>query len=367
MPKINLLVPDYILSIAPYVPGKPVEEVEREFGIRNSIKLASNENPLGTSSTALQAIQQAMGKLNRYPDDSGVELIERIAEKLTVLPENIVLGNGSDDVISMLAKALLQPKDEAIIPQPSFSWYEISVRSSGALPIGVPLKSNVIDLEGILDRITPKTRMIFINNPHNPTGSAVRRDALEQFIQVVPSEIVVVIDEAYIEFVSDPRCPKSIDYIKSNKVIVGLRTFSKAYGLAGLRIGYGVMPSYLADLLNRVRQPFNVNSLAQAAAVAALADDDFLENTVQLVHAELEFLYGALSELGLDYLRSQANFLLIKLKKNANEVFEDLLKQGIIVRSMSSYGYPDCIRVNIGLHDENIRFLDALKKTLINL
>ena len=367
MSKIKLRVPDYILSIAPYVPGKPVEEVERKFGIRNSIKLASNENPLGTSPTVLQAIQKALGKLNRYPDDSGVELIHRIAKNLNVLHENIVLGNGSDDVISMLAKALLQPKDEAIIPQPSFSWYEISVRSSGALPIGVPLESNTIDLKGILDRITPKTRMIFINNPHNPTGSAVTRDALEQFIQAVPAEIVVVIDEAYIEFVRDPRCPKSIDYIRSNKVIVGLRTFSKAYGLAGLRIGYGVMPPYLTDLLNRVRQPFNVNSLAQAAAVAALEDDNFLKNTVQLVHEELEFLYEALNQLGIDHLKSQANFLLIKLNKNANEVFDELFKQGIIVRSMSSYGYPDCIRVNIGLHEENVRFLDALKKTLIKL
>jgi histidinol-phosphate aminotransferase len=362
---MRLLVPDYILSIAPYVPGKPIEAVERELGIRHSVKLASNENPLGPSPLALQAIQRALGKLNRYPDDSGLELSERIAQKVKVRPKNIVLGNGSDDVISMLAKALLQPKDEAIMPQPSFAWYEITVRSSGALPVGVPLKSDRIDLKGMFDRITPKTRMIFINNPHNPTGSLVERDALEEFIGAVPADIVLVIDEAYIEFVKHPDCPNSIDYLDSGKVIVGLRTFSKAYGLAGIRVGYGVMPSFLTGLLNRIRQPFNVNSLAQAAAMAALEDEGFLARTVRLVHEELDFIYAALDKRGIDYLRSQANFLLINVGQNANDVFNGLLKKGVIVRAMTSYGYPEHIRVNVGLHEENVRFIDALEKTLL--
>jgi histidinol-phosphate aminotransferase len=362
---MRLLVPDYILSIAPYVPGKPIEAVERELGIRHSIKLASNENPLGPSPLALHAMQLALGKLNRYPDDTGLALAARIAEKLKVRPENIVLGNGSDDVISMLAKALLQPKDEVIIPHPSFLWYEIAVRSSGALPAAVPLKSYTIDLKGILDRITPKTRMIFLNNPHNPTGSAVARDALEEFLRAVPAEIVLVIDEAYIEFVKRPDFPNSIDYLNSDKAVVGLRTFSKAYGLAGIRVGYGVMPSLLAGLLNRIRQPFNVNSLAQTAALAALEDEGFLAQTVKLVHEELDFMYAALDKRGIDYLRSQANFFLINVGQNANDVFNDLLKKGVIVRSMASYGYPEHIRVNIGLHAENMRFIDALEKTLL--
>lgn len=361
---MKLRIPDYILSIAPYVPGKPIEAVERELGILHSVKLASNENPLGPSPMALQAIQQALGKLNRYPDDTGFELVERVAAKLKVQPKNIILGNGSDDVISMLAKALLQPGDEVIIPNHSFSWYAIAVRSSGASPVGVPLKSFTIDLKGILDRITSKTRLIFINNPHNPTGSLLERGALEEFIRAVPSEIVIVIDEAYIEFVNHPACPNSVDYLNSDQVIVGLRTFSKAYGLAGIRVGYGVMPAFLAGLLNRIRQPFNVNSLAQAAAIAALEDQVFLKKSVKLVHEELDFMYAAMDQRGIEYLRSQANFFLINVRQDADEIFGAMLKKGIIVRAMTSYGYPQHIRVNVGLHEENVRFIDALEKTL---
>jgi histidinol-phosphate aminotransferase len=212
--------------------------------------------------------------------------------------------------------------------------------------------------------INPKTRLIFVTNPHNPTGSLISRGSLEAFIAALPADIVLVIDEAYIEFVRDPDCPDSIDYLYSDKIVVGLRTFSKAYGLAGLRIGYGLMPSFLADLLNRVRQPFNVNLLAQAGAIAALEDREFLADTVALVYDELDFLYAALDNLGIGYLESQANFFLIRVAKNADEVFEDLLKQGVIVRSMTSYGYPDCIRVNVGRHHENLRLLKALEVVL---
>ena len=361
---MKLLIPDHILKIAPYIPGKPIEEVEREYGIRDSIKLASNENPLGPSPKALEAIQQALGSLHRYPDDAGVGLRGRIAQKLNVLSENIILGNGSDDVISMLTQALLQPKDEAIMLQPAFLWYEISVRSAGAIPIGVPLDSHTFDLAGILERITPRTRMVFINSPHNPTGAAVTREALKAFIERVPRDVAVVIDEAYIEFARDPSCPSSVEFLNSGKVVVGLRTFSKAYGLAGLRIGYGIMPPAVAEILHRVRQPFNANTLAQAAALAALADEAFFQKTIALVHAELDFIYHALDELGLEYIPSQANFFLINVNRDANAVFEKFIKQGIIVRSMASYGLPEHIRVNVGLHEENIRFVEVLEKII---
>ena len=361
---MRLKIADHILALEPYVPGKPIEELEREYGIANAVKLASNENPLGPSPKAVKAIRQALKTVHRYPNGSGYDLLKRISQKLNVPVESIVLGNGSDDIISMLAQVLLQPGAEAVLPKPSFLMYELTVSSSGATPIGIGLNANTIDLDRMLESITSKTRLVFLNNPHNPTGTLISKDRIEAFIAALPSDIVLVIDEAYIEFVRERHCPNSIDYVNSDKVIVGLRTFSKAYGLAGLRIGYGVMPAPLADLLNRVRQPFNVNSLAQAAAIAAIDDEEFLEDTVRLVHDELEFMYAALDELEIDYIKSQANFFMINVRRDANQVFDDLLKQGIIVRSMTSYGYPDCIRVNVGRHDENVRFLKALKTVL---
>jgi histidinol-phosphate aminotransferase len=361
---MKLSVPDYILSLKPYVAGKPLEELKREYGIEDAIKLASNENPLGPSPKAQAAIRAAVEQLHRYPNGGGYDLCESISKRLKVKRENIVLGNGSDDLIAMLARVLLQPGDEALLPQPSFLFYDIVIRTSGATPVAVPLKSRNTDLSGMLEQVNTRTRLVFLNNPHNPTGSMITRGALEAFLEALPTNIVLVIDEAYIEFVRDRNCPDSIDYINSDHPVVGLRTFSKAYGLAGLRIGYGLMPPRLAELLNRVRQPFNVNSLGQAAARAALEDADFLKDTVQLVHDELDFLYAKLDELGIRYSKTQANFFLIHVGKNADEVFDNLLKLGVIVRSMTSYGYPDCIRVNVGLRHENIRLLEALKKVL---
>ena len=361
---MNLSVPDFIRSLKPYVAGKPLEELEREFGIKDAVKLASNENPLGPSPMALEAIRRSAENLHRYPNSGSYDLCQHLAGQLNIKCENIVLGNGSDDLIAMLARVLLQPGDEAVLPEPSFLFYEIVIQSSGAVPVGVPLKSKTTDLDGMLDRIGPKTRLVFVNNPHNPTGSLITKQALDAFVEALPANIVLVIDEAYIEFVKDRRCPNSIDYLNSDQTVVGLRTFSKAYGLAGLRIGYGLMPAYFAELLHRVRQPFNVNSLAQAAAIAALEDQDFLEKTVRLVNDEMEFVYKALDELDIHYYRSSANFLLIQVNKDADEVFEDLLRQGVIVRSMSSYGYSDCIRVSVGHHHENVRFLAALGKVV---
>ena len=363
---MKLTIPDYFSKIKPYIAGKPIEEVQREYGIDNSIKLASNENPLGPSPMAVAAVRQAIENLHRYPDAAGYELTQSIARKYHIDPDSVVLGNGSDDIIALLTVVLLRPGDEVILPQPSFLFYEIAIRSAGALPVWVPLKSFKTDLVGMIQKINPKTRMIFLNVPHNPTGAIISKSDFEEFIAATPPHVVVVLDEAYIEFVKDLNCVNSFDYLKTDKLIVGLRTFSKAYGLAGLRVGYGVMPAVLAELLNRVRQPFNVNVLAQAAAVAALNDAEFLRKTVDLVHAELEFIYAVLERLKMPYIRSEANFFMVEIgdRRTADDIFKDLLKKGIIVRSMTSYGYPRHIRVTIGKHEENVRFLECLEAVL---
>jgi len=361
---MKLSVPDYILSLKPYSTGKPMEELEREYGIKNSIKLASNENPLGPSPLAIKALKGALKRLNRYPDGGGHNLLKKLSDKLFVEPSNIILGNGSDEIIGMLTRALLCQGDEVIIPRPSFLMYEIMVCSAGAVPVFVPLKSLGIDLNAIQRRITPKTRIIFICNPNNPTGTIILNDDFKAFMEKIPDNILVVVDEAYMEFVKDPKYANSIEQIKMGKPVVTLRTFSKAYGLAGLRIGYGIMPTEISELLNRIRQPFNANLLAQIAAQAALDDEVFLKKTSRLVDDGLEYLHGALTEMGIEYFPTQANFFLINVEKNANEVFETLLRMGVITRSMSSYGYPQYIRINVGTENENRRFINAIGKIL---
>lgn len=355
-------IPEYILSIKPYKPGKPIDELAREYGIQHAIKLASNENPLGPSPMAVQAITLALSNLHRYPDGRGHDLTVKLSSRLGFSPDHFVLGNGSDDLIGMLTRALLQPGDEAIIPKPSFLMYDIDVRSVGAIPVHVPLRSLAICTNDLLEKVTSRTRMIFICNPNNPTGTVMSRNDFETFIGALPPDIVVVVDEAYMEFVRDPDCFKSMDYIHGNKPIVALRTFSKAYGLAGLRIGYGVMTPGLAGILHRIRQPFNVSLLAQAGAVAALEDEAFLHKTVQTVHEGLDFLYAELDRVGVRYFPTQANFFLIDAGQDADVVFENMLKKGVIVRSMSSYGYPEYIRVNTGLPEENKRLVQAIEQ-----
>ncbi|MGM0452366.1 MAG: histidinol-phosphate transaminase [Thermodesulfobacteriota bacterium] len=360
-------VPEHIRSIQPYKPGKPLEELEREYGISDSVKLASNENPLGPSPKAVAAMKDAMGNLHRYPDGRGHNLVTKLSEKLDVAVEAIVLGSGSDEIIGMLTRALLAPGDEAIMTEPSFLMYEIMVRSAGAEPVFSPLRSLFVDLDDIAGRVTDKTRLVFLNNPANPTGTAVTRTEFEKFLEKIPAHIVVAIDEAYIEFARDPDCLNGLLYCTKDRPVTVLRTFSKAYGLAGIRIGYGVMPPELAGLLHRVRQPFNANALAQAGACAALDDDAFLNKTIRLIHEELEFLYAGLERLGVNYFPTEANFFLIDVKTDADAFFEAMLRQGVIVRSMASYGYPQYIRVNAGLRAENERFLQAFEKAMASL
>lgn len=362
---MNLTIPDYILAIEPYKPGKPLEELEREYGIGDSVKLASNENPLGPSPKALAAIGEHLKRLHRYPDGGGFALTAKIAAKLGIKADAIVLGNGSDDVIAMLSRALLKPGDEALVPRPSFLMYAISVQCVGARPVFVPLTDALaIDLEAMRQSVTPRTRLVFLCNPNNPTGTVISAAALESFLRDLPPDITVVLDEAYIEFVRAPNCAAGLELLDCGRPVVILRTFSKTYGLAGLRIGYGIMPPELAAILHRVRQPFNAGSLAQAGAAAALDDDAFLQQTIRLVHSGLDYLFARLDDLGLRYFPTQANFFLIDVRTDADAVFEKLLAEGVIVRSMRSYGYPHYIRVNAGLPAENERFAAALGRVL---
>jgi len=361
---MKLMIPDHIRAISPYVPGKPLEELEREYGIRDSIKLASNENPLGPSPKALKAIRQALSSLHRYPDGAGHDLIRKIARVNGVAAENVVIGNGSDDIIAMLVQAFVRPGSRVIVPQPSFLMYDISATAAGAVVDRVPLAGLGLDLEAMAERVTADTRLIFVCNPNNPTGTVVTRTAFDRFMARLPDHVVVVVDEAYIEFARNPDCLKTGSPADLTRPLVTLRTFSKAYGLAGLRVGYGIMPAELAGLLHRVRQPFNVNALAQAAAAAALDDRDFLQRAIRLIHDGLESLYAALDRLGLDYFQTESNFFLIDVKRPADEVFEEMLRQGVIVRSMRTYGYPRYIRVNVGLEEENRRFVRALETVL---
>jgi histidinol-phosphate aminotransferase len=364
MQVVSMKVPDYIARLKPYVAGKPMEELERELGITGSIKLASNENPMGPSPKAVEAIKGALTNLHRYPDGNGYLLRGRVAEKLGVSRNNIVLGNGSNEIIELLVRAFLREGDVVIMPAPSFLMYEIVVEACGAKAVKVPLKDLSVDLEAMTPSISSGARMAFVNNPNNPTGTIVSRDAFERFLAQVPEDVILVIDEAYIEFVRDEGCPMGPDYLHSDKLVVTLRTFSKAYGLAGLRIGYGVMRQQLADLIHRVRQPFNTNSLAQVGALAALDDDTFFGKTVGMVHEGLDFLYQELDDMGLQYVPTQTNFLLIDVRQDSKGLFEQLLGRGVIVRAMNAYGYPTHIRVTVGLPEENRRFIEALKKVL---
>jgi histidinol-phosphate aminotransferase len=361
---VFMKVPDYIVELKPYTPGKPIEELEREYGISGSIKLASNENPIGPSPKALEAIMGALKDLHRYPDGTNYYLTKRLAEKLKVPVNRIVLGNGSNEIIELLVRTFLREGDEVVMPEPSFLMYEIMVQAGGGRPVRVALKERVLDLESMAGSISSRTRMIFVNNPNNPTGTIVSRDDFEGFLQRVPPEVIIVVDEAYIEFVRDRTCPSGLDYLDGDKTVVTLRTFSKAYGLAGLRIGYGVTKKSLADLIHRVRQPFNTNLLAQVGALAALDDDIFLKKTVATVHEGLEFLYREVEKLGLRYFPTQTNFFLIDLERDAKSVFERMLRRGVIVRPMTAYGYPNYIRISAGLPEENRRFVEALRKAL---
>lgn len=351
--------PDYIKKLKPYVAGKPIEELEREYGVKNAVKLASNENPIGASPLAIKACQKSLLKINRYPDSSGHDLINKISLKFNIDKRSIVLGNGSDDIIALLCKAYVRPDDRVIIPDPGFLMYEISSMSEGADIVKVPLDKIDIDIDAMAKAADDKTSLIFITNPNNPTGSFISKKRLKEFMDKISKKVIVAVDEAYMEFANDYFC--SWELIDQYPNLVTMRTFSKAYGLAGLRIGYGVMNPDVAEILNRVRQPFNTSLPAQDGACAALDDDEFLVKVQSLVIKEKEYLKNSLDELGFKAFDTSANFILIDLKRSADEIFEKLLYKGVITRSMSSYGFPNYLRLSIGLVDENRLFIKSLK------
>ncbi|MBW1917813.1 MAG: histidinol-phosphate transaminase [Deltaproteobacteria bacterium] len=360
----EFLVPENIATLTAYPPGKPLEELEREFGVTGAIKLASNENPLGPSPLALKAIQSQLATLNRYPDSGAYYLKQRLSRHLGISPEQLILGNGSDEILELIIRTFLQPGEEVLSFTPSFLMYGLLTQGAGGIFRPLPLKDFRVDLEALIHALTPHSKIVIINNPNNPTGTAIYRTEWENFLKALPSGVIVVLDEAYIDFVESPDVASGLDYLDEQLPLIGLRTFSKAYGLAGLRVGYGYGPSELIDYLNRMRQPFNVNSLAQVAARSALDDQDFLDRTRQLVREGLAFLCQELDRLGVEYIPTQANFLLIRVNRDGQELYQLMLREGVIIRAMSSYNLPEWIRVNAGRPEENLRFLQAFKKVM---
>ncbi|MBI5887111.1 MAG: histidinol-phosphate transaminase [Deltaproteobacteria bacterium] len=368
--KLKITVSSGIESLVPYPPGKPIEELERELGITGSIKLASNENPLGPSKKAVAAVSSALNNLHRYPDGSGFYLKEKLSSRLNVPTDMIILGNGSNEIIELLIRTFLRPGDETVMADPSFAVYPLVTKAAGGSSILVPLdKGFRHDLPAMAKAITEKTRIVFIANPNNPTGTVVSKDEFRAFMKDVPDEVIVCVDEAYCEFVRRADFPETIEYVRnglkglSPYPVVALRTFSKIYGLAGLRCGYGVADARMINYMDRVRQPFNVNSLALAAALAALDDGEHLKATLENNKNGLDYLFNELKSFGFEVLPTEANFFLIKVG-DGKSVYNGLLKKGVIVRPMASYGLPEYIRVTVGLPEENRRFIKAFKEII---
>ena len=360
---IRHLVPPWLASLVPYQPGKPIEEVEREYGIRDSIKLASNENPLGPSPRALAALREAASGVHRYPDGGGFYLKQKLAKKLGVAAEEIALGNGSNEILELVARTFLRPGEDAVMSAQAFVVYASVVQAAAGIPRVVPLRDFTHDLDAMAAAIRKSTRLVFLGNPNNPTGTIYRRDAFERFLARVPRDVVVVADDAYAEYVVDPEYPRTLEYRSPERLLLTLRTFSKIYGLAGLRIGYGIGSAEMIDALERIRQPFNVNLLAQAAALAALDDDQHVERSRRANREGMEYLENEFRRLGLDFVPSQANFVLVRVGDGA-AVYERLLRRGVIVRPVAGYGFPEHVRVTVGTGEENRRFVAALEHAL---
>jgi histidinol-phosphate aminotransferase len=355
-----LKVPTHIESLVPYVPGKPIEELERELGIARAVKLASNENPIGPSPKALAVLSDAAVALNRYPDGGAHRLRTALAERWKLTIDHVILGNGSDEILGMLARAFLSPGDEAVMADQTFVIYKMEVTAAHGVPVIVPLQDYRHDLSAMAAAVTPKTRLLFVCNPNNPTGTMVDAVAVDRLMACVPHGIVVVFDEAYYEYVQHRSFPDTLRFVKQGRHTIILRTFSKIYGLAGLRIGYGLTTPDIAGYLNRVRPPFNANSLAQRAALAALQDEEHVAQSRSLNQSEMAVLREGLTTLGLRPVPSEANFLYFDAGRDGRQVFQCLLRQGVIVRHIDGR----MLRVTIGLPEENRRFLQALEQVL---
>jgi histidinol-phosphate aminotransferase len=354
-------VPEYVARIKPYEPGKPIEELERELGVKNSVKLASNENPAGPSKLAIAALKSGlMENLNRYPDGGCYYLKQALARGLQVKPEEIIVGNGSNELLDIVVKTFMKLGDEAVMAWPSFMVYPMAVQAQGCKGIKIPLREFSHDLEAMADAVTERTRIIFIANPNNPTGTVNTGDEFDRFIGRIPKDVIVVVDEAYHEYVTDTEYAQSMKHFRKGKNVLILRTFSKIYGLAGLRIGYGVAKKRILEEMNKIREPFNTSSPAQAAAMAAINDKAHVDHSRRINLEGKNYLYGELDALNVAYVPTEANFLYVRTEKKAGKLYEALLRKGVIVRAMG----PDALRVTIGLPEENRKFIKEFKSAL---
>lgn len=356
MPRLRDLIPDHIRSLPPYPKGRPWRRGEEV------VRLSSNENPLGPPPMAVAAIQGVLQEVNRYPDGAAEELLNELARHLGVGVENLVLGNGSDEVIEMAVKIFVREGDEVIIPAPSFAYYRIASASEGARPVEVPLKDYRIDLHEVICRLTPRTKLIFLNNPNNPTGTIFTRREFRSFLEDLPEGVLLVIDEAYGEYVTSPEYPDYRDYLALERPILVLRTFSKFYGLAGLRVGYGIAKEEIISALEKVHQPFNVNLLGAVGALGALRDEEYQRRSSLVNEEGKRYLSEGLRRLGVSFVPSEANFLLVRIGEGVGELLERLGEARVVVRDMKGYGLEGHLRVSIGLPDENRRFLEVLER-----
>lgn len=353
-----------VQSLQPYQAGKPAEELERELGIHDIVKLASNENPLGPSPAAVSAVQDVLAGLTRYPDSNGYYLKQALSQRFNLTSNQLTLGNGSNDLLELVARTFLREGVEAIYSEYAFIVYPLVVKACGAKGVCVPARDYGHDLDAMADAVTEHTRVIFIANPNNPTGTCLSSQAFEKFMARLPEHVLVVLDEAYSEYTDQVDVPDGLALTAAYQNLIVTRTFSKAYGLAALRVGFAVASPVVTDLLNRVRQPFNVSSVAQVAAMAALTDHEYLERTVSMNRQGLLQMQAGLAALGVSYIPSAANFITLDCEKDALPVYQALLEQGVIVRPLGVYAMPQHLRVTLGTEAENQRFLDALKKVI---
>ena len=361
---LKKLVNKGIDGLSPYEPGKPIEDLERELGIKNAVKLASNENPVGPSPKIIDSIEKIVKETHRYPDGNATRLKAKISRKFNILENQVTVGNGSNDIIEFVARSFLGPNDSAVYSEHAFAVYPLVVRAVGAMGIEVPAKNFSHDLEAMLDSIEENTKLIFIANPNNPTGSFIEQSELLNFLEKVPEEIIVLLDQAYFDYSSFETSDLEFDVLERFPNLVISRSFSKAYGLAGFRVGYSVSSIEIADYLNRVRQPFNANSLALYAAEIALDDDQFIKKCLELNFEQKQKLFNDLQALGFECLPSRANFISFDCGEDSNDAFNKLLLEGVIVRSLRVYKMPNFLRVSVGLPEENLTFLEKIKSTL---
>ncbi len=361
MKPLEELANPHILKILPYQPGKPIEEVQRELGLEEVHKLASNESCIGPSQKAISALIEMLEFAHRYPDSSWYYLRQKLSQKLEVSPQQVLLGAGAVEILYFIATVFLKPGDEVVAGAPSFAMYPIVTQMMGATFVPVPLRNYRVYLPDFLLKITPETKLIFLDNPNNPCGTVFTDGEFRDFMHHLPEDVIVVADEAYIDFAGIPDFPHTLEWVQKGRYVIILRTFSKNYGLAGVRVGYAIASEPMIQLLERVVPPFNVSSLAQAAAFAAMDDEEHKQKTVQKTREEKEFLYEGFRNLGISFVPSEANFILVEIAADARKIFEELLQEGVIVRPVGSK-FPNLLRISVGDRKGNIRLLQALEK-----